>query len=86
MDGQTDGWMDGQVDGQTAMAISLYPPPNGSANRILCYFEIEEKDFSIICFHQATYGRKSFRKKQDVFVKHECPHNGHLFENCDLDI
>ena len=24
--------------------------------------------------------------EQDVFVKHECPCNGHFFENCDLDI
>ena len=24
--------------------------------------------------------------EQDVFVKHECPRNGHFFENCDLDI
>ena len=24
--------------------------------------------------------------EQDVFVKYECPRNGHLFENCDLDI
>ena len=26
------------------------------------------------------------QEQQDVFVKHECPCHGHLFENCDLDI
>ena len=27
-----------------------------------------------------------FQLKQDVFVKHQYPCNGHFFENCDLDI
>ena len=30
--------------------------------------------------------RKKKKEKQNVFVKHECPCNGHFFENCDLDI